>query len=99
MWLGFPGSAVEKNLFPVQEKKEVQIWPLGLEDFLEEGMAIHSSIFAWKIPGTEKPGMLQVWHGSKSQTQLSDWTHVIKQRIQNNLNMLKLLNRNKTKLF
>ena len=99
MWLGFPGSAVEKNLSPVHKKKEVQIWPLGLEDSLEEGMATHSSILAWKILWTEEPGMLQAWHGSKSQTQLSDWTYVIKQRIQNNLNMLKLLNRSKTKLF
>ena len=32
---------------------------LGWEDPLEEGMAIHSSILAWKIPGTEEPGRLQ----------------------------------------
>jgi len=31
---------------------------LGREDFLEKEMAIHSSIFAWKIPWTEKPGRL-----------------------------------------
>ena len=31
---------------------------LGLEDFLEEGMATHSSIPAWKIPWTEQPGGL-----------------------------------------
>jgi len=30
----------------------------GLEDPLEEGMATHSSIFAWRIPWTEKPGGL-----------------------------------------
>ena len=29
---------------------------LGGEDPLEEGMATHSSIFAWRIPGTEEPG-------------------------------------------
>ena len=28
---------------------------LGGEDLLEEGMAIHSSILAWRIPGTEEP--------------------------------------------
>ena len=33
--------------------------PLGQEDPLEEGMATHSSILAWKIPWTEKPGRLQ----------------------------------------
>jgi len=32
---------------------------LGGEDSLEEGMATHSSIFAWRIPWTEEPGRLQ----------------------------------------
>ena len=32
---------------------------LGREDALEEGMAIHSSILAWRIPWTEEPGGLQ----------------------------------------
>ena len=31
---------------------------LGWEDSLEEGMAIHSSILAWRIPWTEEPGRL-----------------------------------------
>ena len=31
---------------------------LGWEDSLEEGMATHSSIFAWRIPWTEEPGGL-----------------------------------------
>ena len=31
----------------------------GLEDALEEGMATHSSILAWRIPWTEEPGGLQ----------------------------------------
>ena len=31
---------------------------LGQEDSLEEGMATHSSILAWRIPWTEKPGEL-----------------------------------------
>ena len=31
---------------------------LGQEDPLEEKMATHSSILAWKIPWTEKPGEL-----------------------------------------
>ena len=33
--------------------------PLGWEDPLEEGMATHSSILAWRIPWTEEPGGLQ----------------------------------------
>ena len=31
---------------------------LGREDPLEEGMAIHSSILAWRIPWTQEPGRL-----------------------------------------
>ena len=31
----------------------------GWEDPLDEGMATHSSILAWKIPWTEAPGGLQ----------------------------------------
>ena len=31
---------------------------LGQEAPLEEGMATHSSILVWRIPGTEKPGKL-----------------------------------------
>ena len=32
---------------------------LGWEDLLEKGMAIHSSLLAWRIPWTEEPGELQ----------------------------------------
>ena len=36
--------------------QETQVWPLGLEDPLEEGMATHPSILAWRIPWREEPG-------------------------------------------
>ena len=36
----------------------MQVWFLGQEDALEEGMATHSSILAWRIPWTEEPGGL-----------------------------------------
>ena len=45
-----------KNLPAMQEK---QVRFLGQEDPLEEGMATHSSILAWRIPWTEEPGRLQ----------------------------------------
>ena len=45
-----------KNL-PVMQETWVQ--SLGWEDLLEEGMATHSSVFAWRIPWTEEPGGLQ----------------------------------------
>ena len=50
---------------------ETQVQPLGQEDPLEKEMATHSSILAWRIPGTEEPGRLHSI-GSQSQTQLSD---------------------------
>ena len=45
-----------KNLTAMQE---TQVQSLGWEDPLEKGMAIHSSILAWRIPWIEKPGWLQ----------------------------------------
>ena len=39
--------------------QEMWIQSLGQEDPLEEGMATHSSILAWRIPWTEEPGGLQ----------------------------------------
>ena len=53
--MGFPGSAVVKNL---PAKQETWILSLGLEDPLEE-MATHFSILAWEIPWAEEPGGLQ----------------------------------------
>ena len=43
---------------PVQEKQEIWVQFLGREDPLEEEMATHSSILAWRIPRTEEPGGL-----------------------------------------
>ena len=38
---------------------ETWVQSLGREDPLEEGMATHSSILAWRIPWTEEPGRLE----------------------------------------
>ena len=43
----------------MQETSETRVRSLGGEDPLEEGMATHSSVLAWKIPWTEEPGGLQ----------------------------------------
>ena len=56
--MGFPASLVAqtvKNLPPVEET-----WgpSRGQEDPLEEGIATHSSVLAWRIPWTEEPGRL-----------------------------------------
>ena len=53
--------------------QETWVQSLGWEDPLEEGMATHSSILAWKIPWTEEPGGLQSI-GSQSHTRLSAFT-------------------------
>ena len=45
-----------KNLLAMQE---TWIQPLGQEDSLEKETATHSSILAWKIPGTEEAGRIQ----------------------------------------
>ena len=59
---GFPSGSVLKKTPAIQE---MWVQFLGWEDPLEEGMATHSSIHAWKVPWTEKPGRLQ---SSGSQT-------------------------------
>ena len=43
----------------VPAMKETQVRSLGWEDTLEEGMATHSSILAWRIPWTNEPSGLQ----------------------------------------
>ena len=45
-----------KNLSTIQE---TWVQSLGWEDLLENSMATHSSILAWRIPWTEEPGGLQ----------------------------------------
>ena len=47
-----------KNLLTMQETQETQVLSLSWEDPLEEEMATHSSILAWKVPWTEEPGRL-----------------------------------------
>ena len=52
----FLGGLVAKNP-PVNAGDTSSV--SGLEDFLEKGVATHSSTFAWRIPWTEAPGGLQ----------------------------------------
>ena len=48
-----------KNLLAKQETPETQVWSLGREDPLEEGMATHSGILTWRVRWTEEPCALQ----------------------------------------
>ena len=43
----------------MQETQEMGVRSLGQKDPLEEGIATHSSILAWRIPWAEEPGRLQ----------------------------------------
>ena len=57
-----------KNLPAMQETR---VRSLGQEDLLEEGMASHSSILAWRIPRIEEPGRLQ---SMRSHRVRHDWS-------------------------
>ena len=48
--LCFPGGSVVNNLLANAEDARMHVRSLGGEDPLEEEMATHSSILAWKIP-------------------------------------------------
>ena len=52
----FMVAQMVKNLSAMQE---TWVQSLGWEDLLEEGVATHSSILAWRIPWMEEPGRLQ----------------------------------------
>ena len=58
--MDFPGSSMEKKP-PANagDLQETWVQSLDWEDSLEQEMATHSGILAWKIPWTEKPGRLQ----------------------------------------
>ena len=59
-----------KNLLAIQV---TWVWSLGLEDPLEEGMAIHSCILGWRIPWTEEPGGLQSTRSQGVRHEWSSW--------------------------
>ena len=61
------GSAV-KNLPAIQKMQETQVQSLGREDPLEEEMATHSNILAWRIPWTRGPWQSTFRGDEKSQT-------------------------------
>ena len=68
---GFPSGSAVKNL-PAMQKTWVQ--SLGRENPLEEGIATHSSILAWKIPWAEEPGRLQSMGSYRAG---HDWAHIL----------------------
>ena len=61
IYVGFPGgiSGTELACQCRRHKRHGFNQPLGQEDLLEEGLAAHSSILAWRIPWIEELGKLQ----------------------------------------
>ena len=88
----------------MQEMWETWVWSLGQEDSLEEGMATHFSIFAWRIPWTEEAGGLQsteVHRVAKTQIRLKQlstqaWKFVVKEmKYQKEVEVIKVLGINR----
>ena len=74
---GFPGGASAKE--PASHAGDkTQVRSLGQEDLLEEGLATHSSILAWRIPWTEELGGLQSMGSQRVRHDGSDfaYTHI-----------------------
>ena len=63
--MGFPGGSDGKELPAMWE---IQVQCLSWEDTLEEGMATHSNILAWRIPMDEGAWWATVHGVTKSQT-------------------------------
>ena len=60
MILGFPGGTSDKeHTCQCRRRKRHRLNPFGQECPLEDGMATHSGILAWRIPWTEKSDGLQ----------------------------------------
>ena len=68
-------SVVAQSLKNLPAGQETWVGSLGWEDPLEKEMATHSSILAWRIPWTEKPGRLKSMGSTKS------WTQQLKVRV------------------
>ena len=68
--MGSPGGLALKNLPAMRETQEMRVRSLGGEDTLEEGIANHSSILAWRIPWAEKPWRAAVHRVAESRTRL-----------------------------
>ena len=59
LWqLGFPSGSVVKNPPAMQKTQMMRVRSLGGEDPVGEEIVTHSSILAWRIPGTEEPSGL-----------------------------------------
>ena len=75
--IGYPlqyswGSLVAQTIKNLSAMQQTWVPSLGWEDPLEEGMATHSSILAWRIPRDRGAWWATVHRIAESQTQLSN---------------------------
>ena len=70
--MGFPGDSVVKNPPAMQE---TQVQSLGWEDPLEEEVATHSNVIAWKNPMNRGAWQAIVYRLAKSQTSLKQLSY------------------------
>ena len=74
------GSVI--NLLAMQKTQKAEVPFLGWDDPLEKGMATHSRIFAWRIPGTEEAdgvrskGSQRVGHSGSDLARTHTNTHI-----------------------
>ena len=66
-----------KNLPAMQQMQETRVRDLGRENPLEEGMATHSRILAWRIPWTEEPVRIQSTGSQRVRHHWNRWAHYV----------------------
>ena len=71
-WEGLPSGASGREFACWCERCR---FDLGWEDLLEEEVATHSNILAWKSPWTEEPGGLQSMGSQRVRNNWSGWTN------------------------
>ena len=69
----YPPSHLGKESAAMQDMQEIWVQPVGQKDPLEEGMAAHSSILAWRIPWMVEPSGLQSMESQRVRHNWSDW--------------------------
>ena len=75
---GFPSGSAVKNPPAVQDTQEMGVQSLGKEDPLEEGMATHSSILAWKTHRQRSLASYSPWGSKESDAiEVTEHTHSV----------------------
>ena len=71
VFCGQLASLVAQTVKKLPAMQETQVWSLGQEGPLDNEMATHSRIFAWRIPWTEDPGGLYPW--GQKELEATEW--------------------------